>query len=124
MLDSVEGDDDRFVAGMKRPLVCAVVCIIAIAFSIEAIVAVWGERLPVEAFFEELVARIFYYGVPLGSLGGGLWGGIKVFEKTGSRWLGWIGGISLFAAIGLGGVMLQLKLPSVDWRVERLRTNS
>jgi hypothetical protein len=104
---------------MKRPVAMyagAFVFLIAI----NAIVVVWGGKRPVGAFFEQLVAGILYWGILIGSIGGGLWSGTKLHDKTNSKLLGWIGGFAVFMVIGTGVLLLSSKIPGVGWRLERM----
>jgi PHD/YefM family antitoxin component YafN of YafNO toxin-antitoxin module len=107
-------------ARIRRRLGLGIGAFLILALAIDAIGMAWGDRRPVGAFFEAFVAQGVYFGTILGSFGGAVWAGIKVFEKSKSKSLGWIAGIFLYAVVGTAVFALFSQIPGVGWRIERL----
>jgi hypothetical protein len=107
----------------KRPLVVLGVAFL-IALSIDSIAAVWGERRPVGGFFEEFIARALIWGISFGSIAAGVWGGVKVHERTNSTISGWIVGLIMAVLIGIAATVLTSKIPGVNWRIDRYFADS
>ena len=87
---------------------------------LDSIAAVWGERRPVGGFFEEFLARLVFWGGNFVVLVGAGWVGVKVYQRTENRVIGWSAGILLCVGLLFAVVNLAQMLPGVDWRYERL----
>jgi hypothetical protein len=88
--------------------------------SIDAVRMVWGERRPVGAFFEALIAMTIYWGIAIGVLFGGIWSGMKIAERRKSKLAGWAAGISFYIVVGSGAMLISHQIPGVGWRIDRL----
>jgi hypothetical protein len=95
----------------------------AVALAIDAIMAVWGERRPIGAFFEEFLARALHWGIALGAIAAGIWAGIKAFERSKSYLLAWVVGILSFVVLGVVAGSVTSKIPGVGWRMDRLMSD-
>lgn len=78
----------------------------------------WGEHRFVENFAEATLASMLYWVNTLGSLGLGIFTGIKTTEKSKSTILGWVSGILVFLIIGVGFGLLISQISGVGWRYD------
>ena len=101
-----------------------VAAIVAAISALSALFNVWGEKRPVGGFFEEFVAGIAIFIMLIGSVWIGGWAGTKLFEKTGSRSVGWIVGLIVFGIVGSIVQAAVSHIPGVNWRFERASNSS
>lgn len=95
-----------------------VLAILAI-MSVDALFLAWGERRPVAAFAESLVAVTAYWATGLGSIALGIWGGVTAAKKTGRTWIGWIAGIAIMFLAGFSRLLVK-EIPGIGWRIEKI----
>lgn len=84
-----------------------------------AIIMSWGDRHPISAFFESLVALIMYSFGGLGLITA-IWAGGRVSEKVQSNMLGWIAGIAVRLGVSVSIFLIAHAIPGVGWRFERI----
>lgn len=87
--------------------------------SVDALFIAWGERRPVAAFAESLVAVTAYWATGLGSIALGIWGGVTVAKKTARTWAGWAAGIAIIFLFSFSRLLVK-EIPGVGWRVEKI----
>jgi hypothetical protein len=110
---------DPFLAWWHRlPTWGTWAAVILCLLSVDAIRMAWGDRRPVGAFFEALVALLIYWGAAIGLFVGGIWGGVKVAER--SSFLGWVAGFAIYVAVAAVVFSVSAHIPGVGWRVDRL----
>ncbi len=106
-------------AFMELPVWARWFVVILAVMSVDALVMAWGERRPVAAFAEALVATTAYWVTGVGTILLGLWGGVTVARKTLRNWVGWIAGVAIALAAGLSRLLVK-EIPGVGWRVEKI----
>ncbi len=96
---------------------------VLVVLSLDAGRMAWGDRRPVGAIFEALVALTIYWGIAIGVLVGGVWTGMKVTERTKSKLAGWATGIAFYVVVGSGALLISNQIPGVGWRLDRLMSS-
>lgn len=97
-----------------------VAAVFAAVLVVDSVSAVWGERRPVGGFFEEFVARFIFWGGTIAVFAGAIFGGIRIFEMTNSKFFGWIAGLTICVFLVFATRFIADLLPGVDWRYQRL----
>lgn len=95
------------------------IAVVLALMSVDALLMAWGERRPVAAFAECLVAVIAYWMTGVGTIILGIWGGVTVARKASRNWVGWVAGIAITLGAGFSRLLVK-EIPGVGWRVERI----
>lgn len=89
---------------------------------LDAVTSSVGDRRFVASVAENFVAKILYYGVPLGSVALGVLAGMRIHTRY-SNSIAWIGGISVAFATSFVLFALTSDIPGVSWRLQRMQNS-
>jgi hypothetical protein len=102
-------------SGMKP-----VLAVIAFLSAVSGVFAMFEDKRPVGAFFEQFVASFLHIVVLFGAMWFGAWLGVVAYEKSGFKVLGWMVGILAVFGVSFGSMFLIEKIPGVGWRYDLL----
>jgi hypothetical protein len=105
-------------AGLK-PVALAVVLI----SSISGLFSMFEDGRPVGAFFEQFVATVLWIVLAFAPIWLAAWIGAVVYEKIGSKIIGWLAGITTYFAIVTCSMLLVQQIPGVGWRFDLIRNS-
>ncbi len=119
-MDVPQKESDTFSWKNNKSGMGLVIAILSVISVIAAIGNVWGDKRPIGSFFEEFVAISAHWVMLVGSIWFAGWAGTRIYEKIGSKFVGWIVGISVFLGFGFFVMTAVSNIPGVNWRFEKL----
>ncbi len=74
--------------------------LISVTLIYEGVIVAWGKPRPIADFFENVIANILRFGVPLGVIALSIWAWEFINERTKKAWIAWVSAIFTFVVLG------------------------
>lgn len=97
-----------------------VISLLLVVSFIDAIRRAWSSHDFLPSFFLWWITEALYFPIILGPAAAAIFAGIKIAERTGKNWLGWVLGLAMLFIFGGVAIGIVGSIPGVGWRFHAL----